>query len=358
VTDGFGNWQAFAPGGTYYVQFYGPGITTTLRPVSVSCVPSSLVTLCGATLAGNNTWTGLNIFTALATFSNTVSTTTVQPSSAGSFGMGTCALPYIAAVVGTGANSATQLESNATACRTATFPDASGTVPFLSLIQTWPATQNFSSITTSSNAVFGTYTALTEGAPSTSVAGYDICQGNSTLHSIQCSLNGGGQQTVQFACGGSPIYAFVSGSDFTTTQTTYVTPFISWPMPTVACNVPFTCHIAYSQQTAAAAGDNFGVGYGAAGTAPTNMEVEGSVWVDVGVGKSPTVGALNLATTTSTSVISGGFTPANINVVYNAEISGFIEQPNGVATTMGIYIVTSSGADQMTVKRDSFCRIN
>ena len=30
-TDAFGNWQVFGPAGTYYVQFYGPQVTTTLR---------------------------------------------------------------------------------------------------------------------------------------------------------------------------------------------------------------------------------------------------------------------------------------------------------------------------------------
>ena len=48
ITDGFGNFGFWATPGQYYTQFYGPTVTTTLRFVSVACVPGSAVGCAGS----------------------------------------------------------------------------------------------------------------------------------------------------------------------------------------------------------------------------------------------------------------------------------------------------------------------
>jgi hypothetical protein len=59
VSDYLGNWAAFAAPGVYDVQFYGAGLTTTLRPVTISCVPFTVVT-CGLGPGGSNTQVEFN----------------------------------------------------------------------------------------------------------------------------------------------------------------------------------------------------------------------------------------------------------------------------------------------------------
>lgn len=65
VTDGLGNFNVFAAPGVYWIQFYGPGVTTTLKLVAIACVPNSGGTP-GCTVLTNqaNTFTVLQTFTA------------------------------------------------------------------------------------------------------------------------------------------------------------------------------------------------------------------------------------------------------------------------------------------------------
>ncbi len=42
TTDGLGNWEVFGPSGTYYVQFYGASVTTTLRQVVVGSITGAV----------------------------------------------------------------------------------------------------------------------------------------------------------------------------------------------------------------------------------------------------------------------------------------------------------------------------
>lgn len=83
TTDPFGNWNAYASvanGGVYYAQFYGAGVTTTMRSYALACVPSSSSGTCGVYLNGNNAWTGNETHAGTEAFSNTITSTTTLTS--------------------------------------------------------------------------------------------------------------------------------------------------------------------------------------------------------------------------------------------------------------------------------------
>ena len=114
-----------------------------------------------------------------------------------------------------------------------------------------------------------------------------------------------------------------------------------------ALNVPFQCHLAYSQATAAVA-DSFGI---QATVAPTNIFATGQVFTNTTAftaGNLPT-----LSSTTATNIVTG--TPSAITTVWNAELSGFVENPSTTANTINIMVKTATAADAVTVKRGSFC---
>lgn len=58
VSDGLGNVGLWAAAGPYYLQTYGPTITTSIKLIGIGCVPSSSTATCGVYLNGNNAWTG------------------------------------------------------------------------------------------------------------------------------------------------------------------------------------------------------------------------------------------------------------------------------------------------------------
>lgn len=144
------------------------------------------------------------------------------------------------------------------------------------------------------------------------------------------------------------------GADFTLAANTNLQTIsdLHWTfIANMAQNVPFSCHLLYSQATGAVA-DQFGVQ--SAGLAPTNFMAKARVQTNATVFSAANLPALT--TTTATPVIT--FTPSAITTIWEADINGFIENPSGVATTVNIMAQTSNAADLLTVKRGSFCRVN
>jgi hypothetical protein len=149
-----------------------------------------------------------------------------------------------------------------------------------------------------------------------------------------------------------------TSADFVTAANTNLQTItgLSWVMPVnTAMTQNFSCELLYSQQTAAVAADAFGVQ--AASLAPTQINAQGHVELTVGPPSTYVDGNLTaLNTTTATNIIA--FTASAITTIFNAHISGQIENPSGVANTINIMAKTGTAADTLTVKRGSFCVVN
>ena len=147
---------------------------------------------------------------------------------------------------------------------------------------------------------------------------------------------------------------FVTG-DFTdsTSTTLQLITGLSWTLPTSkAINMSFHCSLLYDQATALVS-DSFGVGV--TGTAPTQLNTSGVVYVST---SALTEGTLTgLASTTPTAVVT--FTPTgSLATIYRADIDGTIEQPsNATPGVLGIYVATTTGTDNIIVKRGSYCSL-
>lgn len=151
IADGLGNFNFWASPGQYEVQLYAPTITTKIYGYSIACVPSNTVN-CGALLGTPNTWTAAQTDSALHTFNAGISSfgpnsllgsTTIGssfiPQFAGVTPLGSTSLPLLNIILGGAAGQTTTQTSTATANRTATWPDASGT-PSLAAIEYCGAT--------------------------------------------------------------------------------------------------------------------------------------------------------------------------------------------------------------------------
>lgn len=149
-----------------------------------------------------------------------------------------------------------------------------------------------------------------------------------------------------------------TSADFVTAANTNLqtVPGLTWVMPAnTVMTQAFSCELLYSQQTAAVAADAFGVQ--AASLAPTQINAQGHVELTVGPPSTYVDGNLTaLTTTTATNIIA--FTASAITTIFNAHISGQIENPSGVANTINIMAKTGTAADTLTVKRGSFCVVN
>lgn len=129
---------------------------------------------------------------------------------------------------------------------------------------------------------------------------------------------------------------------------------LKWTLPTnKALNVSFHCVLLFDQATAAVS-DSFGIGV--TGTAPTQANASGVVWSNAS-GAWTTTGVLTaLASTTPTAVAT--FTPSAITTVWRAELDGTVEQPsNATPGVFGIYVSTTTGTDNIIVKRGSYCSL-
>lgn len=144
-------------------------------------------------------------------------------------------------------------------------------------------------------------------------------------------------------------------SDFTTAANTnfQLITGLAWTVPvTTAMNIPFECHLSYSQATAVVA-VSFGIQD--VTVAPTQINATGNMQT---AATTFTGGVLNaLASTTATAIVTA--TPSVITTVWTTDLYGFIEQPSNASTSaIQIQVKTSTAGDAITVKRGSFCRIN
>jgi hypothetical protein len=117
--------------------------------------------------------------------------------------------------------------------------------------------------------------------------------------------------------------------------------------------VKYDCIIYFDQATTAVVDE---IGVGITGTAPTYSNHRGVVWSNASGAWTATGVLSDLASTTPTSVVS--FTPSAITTIWNAELSGTIEQPsNATPGVFGVYVYTTTGTDNLIVKRDSACSV-
>ena len=198
------------------------------------------------------------------------------------------------------------------------------------------------------NMVLGPPAAFMTGANAANLA---YCGNRGSANVVGCTITSAISAT-SFQVNGTP-QIFTVTADFTLAANTNLQTItgLSW---TLAANtvqkVPFSCHLMYSQATAAVA-DQFGIQ--AASLAPTNIAAKSQADISASTftaGNLPT-----LTTTTATPIVT--FTPSAITTVWNADIDGMIENPSGIANTINIMAHQSNAADLLTIKRDSFCRI-
>jgi hypothetical protein len=170
--------------------------------------------------------------------------------------------------------------------------------------------------------------------------------------------NSSGALLYQFPTSGTAIFPgniLTVASDFTTAANTSLQAItgLSWLMPqNQAAVASFSCHLMYSQATAAVA-DQFGIQD--VNVNPTNIAAKAQVNTSATAftaGNLPT-----LVNNNPTAIVT--FTPSAITTVWNADITGLVEQPSaGNATqTIQIMVQTSTAGDAVTVKRGSYCRI-
>jgi hypothetical protein len=120
----------------------------------------------------------------------------------------------------------------------------------------------------------------------------------------------------------------------------------------LAQNVPFACHIMYTQATQVS--DSFGVQ--SATYAPTRIDAYGTMSTGgVGVG-APRFGVLtDLTTTTATAVVTATPTVATVNHV---ELWGLFQNASNAGTNaFNIMVSQSTAADVIVVKAGSWCRV-
>ena len=174
--DSNGNYHLYAdPTAKYQIQISGPGINGTITIPDVTLPMDANIPSFAAALvikvASNQIILGVapnqttinapapsgNVTVNLPSTGDTlvgrVTTDTLSgksfaqnllPDAAGTRTVGSAALPFSSLFVGGAATNNFNLTGTATAARTITFPDATGTLPLPSFAQTWTATQTFS----------------------------------------------------------------------------------------------------------------------------------------------------------------------------------------------------------------------
>jgi hypothetical protein len=143
-------------------------------------------------------------------------------------------------------------------------------------------------------------------------------------------------------------------SDFTdsTSASLVLITGLSTTMPvSKAVVMSVHCSLLFDQATAAVVDE---LGIGVTGTAPTSANARAMVNPSA---STTTAGTLvSLASTTPTSVVT--FTPSAITTVWGAELDATIEQPsNATPGVFGVYAFTTTGADNLIVKRGSYCSV-
>ena len=167
TTDMNGNYFGYVQGGIYTIEYFGAGLVDKQLPDQTITLPLTAnptfltITLDGATsgsivlqpaaVAGTNTITfpaftgNVLIDTAAQSVSGKTFAQNIVPDAAGSRTIGTVLLPYSSVFIGGSATNNIDLTGTATASRTATLPDNTGTIAELNLAQTWSSTQTFPS---------------------------------------------------------------------------------------------------------------------------------------------------------------------------------------------------------------------
>ena len=143
-------------------------------------------------------------------------------------------------------------------------------------------------------------------------------------------------------------------SDFTdsTSTTLQLITGLSTTMPvSKAVIVNLHCGILFDQASATVS-DQFGIGV--TGTAPTQANASGNVFITASTVTAGTLTAL--ASTTPTAVVT--FTPGVATTIYRAELDATIEQPsNATPGVLGVYVQTTTGTDNIIVKRGTSCTV-
>jgi hypothetical protein len=160
--------------------------------------------------------------------------------------------------------------------------------------------------------------------------------------------------TAEVISAGNKVFLNGDFTDSTSGSLQLVTG-LSYTLPTSkAANYSFHCALIYDQ-TSAVVVDQFGVGV--TGTAPTQLNAGATVQLTAGPPSTYASGTLlALASTTPTLVVS--FTPGVAATMYRAELDGTIEQPsNATPGVFSIYAFTTTGTDNLVVKRGSYCSL-
>lgn len=160
---------------------------------------------------------------------------------------------------------------------------------------------------------------------------------------------GGGQASTPAVSSAYGFYRVTADQTITAGASLVAIPGLSWTMPAnLALNVGFSCHVSYSQATAAAADS---VGIQDVTVAPTNIFAKKTVWTSTSVALSDNMPTL--ASTTATA-IGATFTPSAATTVFNADIDGTIEQPSNASSSV-VQIMAQFTTNNGTIKRGSFC---
>jgi hypothetical protein len=163
------------------------------------------------------------------------------------------------------------------------------------------------------------------------------------------------QDALAYQTAEIPSFVFVA-SDFTTsgvgTALEAITGLAFTIPASIALNVPFSCHFIYQQGVA-----NVGVAFGLqdATVSPTNINAAGVMHTST---TASTAGVLiALASTTATAIVTA--TPGATATDYVVDLSGVVEAPSNVSSSVVSFRVsTATAADLVTVRRASWCRFN
>jgi len=179
-----------------------------------------------------------------------------------------------------------------------------------------------------------------------------IKAGSSAAPSASSVLDDGKNITTsEVFVGGNKVFVTSDFTDSTSASLQLITG-LSYTLPTTkAVNVSFHCMLLYDQGSTAVV-DEFGIGI--TGTAPTQANASATVYTSASATTTGTLTAL--ASTTPTLVVS--FTPSAITTIWKAELDGTVEQPsNATPGVFGVYAYTTTGSDNLIVKRGSYCEI-
>lgn len=179
-----------------------------------------------------------------------------------------------------------------------------------------------------------------------------------TIDVFEVNNNGGAAQTYtdsQFHWAHPPDIAALT-SDFTDSSGSAALQNItglSFTLPqSKAQNIPFECHMSFTQATNVS--DQFGIQFNT--NAPTRADAKAEVTLAGPGAVTPSFGYMNnLTATTATAIITFTPTAATQN---NVDIYGVAQMPSSASSgTMQMMVQQSTAADVIIVKAGSYCKI-